>query len=423
MTHEVDVAVVGAGVTGLELTRQLRQRGLSARCVERADEPGGVVRSLHVDGRVLDLGPQRLRATPQITEFVDELGLDQEVVDGDPDLPIAVLRDGELRRVPLTPRGFATTDLLSLPGKLRFLAEPVTAGPRSDDTVASFLARSFGREAYRGFLGPLYGGIYGSDPSEMPLRFSLGRLLEERGVGRSVLLWAARRWLAGADVPAPLTFDGGLQRLPEAMYAAVEDAVSLGVEARSVRRRDGGFTVTTSSVDVHADHVVVATAADAAATLLRDLDRDHAEALGDLRYNPLAVVHVDAATDGDWMGYQVAFGEDLATRGVTWNDALFGRDGVHTCFLGGATAPEVVERDDEAIAALATDEFEAATGVAAESLHVHRTRMPAFDGSWTTLEEASSPDGVTVAGNYTGRAGIPGRLRQARRIAERLAPE
>lgn len=431
VTADCDVAVVGAGVTGLATVRRLRERGVDVRAFERSDEPGGVIRSRTRDGRTLDLGPQRLRATPQITGLIEEMGLEDEVVRGDAGLPLGVLSEGRVRLAPLSPLAFVSTDLLSLRGKLRFLAEPLTGGAREDDTVAEFLERSFGEEAARRFLGPLYAGIYGSDPDAMPLRFSLGRLLETRGVGRSVLLWAARRWLGGAEVPPPLTFRDGLQRLPAAMYDDVADAVELGTPVTAVRRGEDGPVVEIGGDggDVGADRVVVTTAADDAAELLRGDAGDCADALDALRYNPLAVVHLDASVEGPvggrdrWMGYQVALDEGTATRGVTWNDAIFGRDGVHTCYLGGASAPDVVREADDEVAATAVEEFEAVTGGDAEPLNVHRTRMPAFDESWTAIEAMEPPEGVRIAGNYTGRAGIPGRLRQGRRIADALADD
>lgn len=416
MTDDTEVAVIGAGVTGLEVARQLDRRDVRVELLERAEQPGGVVRSRRLDGRLLELGPQRLRSTGLVEGLVGELGLDDETVVGRDDLPLAILRDGVLREAPLGPSAFLRTDLLSTAGKLRFLAEPLTAGASPDETVAGYLVRSFGREAARCFLGPLYAGIYGSDPEEMPMRYSLGRLLDERGIGRSVLLWAARRWLGGLEIPPPLSFGDGLQRLPEAMHADVQHAVRLGVEARSIRRNGERFVVRTSADAVAADTVVVATAADDAARLLGDLDAP-VDGLDDLSYNPLAVVHLDADPARDRMGYQTALGEGTVTRGVTWNDALFDREGVHTAFLGGAAEPDAVDWSDDELATVAVDEFEAATDTGATALAVHRTRMPAFDESWSGLEDLVLPEAVTIAGNYTGRAGITGRIRQARRIA------
>jgi oxygen-dependent protoporphyrinogen oxidase len=110
----------------------------------------------------------------------------------------------------------------------------------------------------------------------------------------------------------------------------------------------------------------------------------------------------------------------LALRGVTYNDALFGRRNLYTAYLGGARRPEVVELGDDAMAALAIEEFRRCTGYDAAPLAVAREWMPAWDASWRALRGWKLPDGLHVAANWKTRPGIPGRLVEARRTAEAL---
>ena len=78
------------------------------------------------------------------------------------------------------------------------MAEPFTTGPKAGEHVGPFLRRKFGGSAYRALLGPLYGGLYASDPDRMPVKHALQRTLEELGVRRSIL-W---RMLRGAGQAA-----------------------------------------------------------------------------------------------------------------------------------------------------------------------------------------------------------------------------
>jgi len=96
---------------------------------------------------------------------------------------------------------------------------------------------------------------------------------------------------------------------------------------------------------------------------------------------------------------------------------------VYTAYLGGGDEPEVVAWDDDRLASVATREFEAVTGAEARALAVHRWErgMPAYDRSWAALDRLSTPVGVHLCTNYTARAGIPGRIREAKKIAGRLA--
>jgi oxygen-dependent protoporphyrinogen oxidase len=173
--------------------------------------------------------------------------------------------------------------------------------------------------------------------------------------------------------------------------------------------------------EVAASDVVVTVPADAAAALLDDVAPDAAGRLGRLHYNPLAIVHLE--TDGGGprgLGYQVAFGEPLRTRGVTFNDSLFGREGIRTAFLGGARDPDILRESDERIGAIAAEELGVVTGSEAEVLRVTRTRVPAWDRSWTALEGLALPPRVHLCTNYESRIGIPGRIANATALARRL---
>ena len=101
---------------------------------------------------------------------------------------------------------------------------------------------------------------------------------------------------------------------------------------------------------------------DGIATGIDDLDS--------LRYNPLALVYLDANPPKEGFGYQVGYGEDLHTLGVSWNASMFGRDGVHTVFLGGMHEPELVERSDEYLGEVAGEEFERAVGAESSVIDV-----------------------------------------------------
>src|SRR5690606_37679688 len=116
-----------------------------------------------------------------------------------------------------------------------------------------------------------------------------------------------------------------------------------------------------------------------------------AKAISSLRYNPLAIVHLEAQTELRGLGFQVSLGERSATRGVTFNDSLFGRTGVYTAYLGGSRAPEVVRWRDEEIAGVALREFRMMTGYSARTLHIDRERMPAWDASWSALGNLQLP--------------------------------
>lgn len=425
VTDGPTVAVVGAGVTGLSLVHHLTERGLDAVAYEARDRPGGVVHSERVDGHLLERGPHRIRRTDPVDELVADLGLERAVIAADDDLPLYVYRDGDLRVVPRSVGEFVRTDLLSGRAKLRALAEPFTQPARADERAADLFRRKFGQEVYESVVEPLLSGIYASDPAEMPARYALSGLLRAERDHGSLLSAALSR--VGAETPPAISFEGGLARLPRALHQANADRIHLSTPVETVRRvEDPGdsprYEVVTAERTRSVDRVVVTTPADAAAAVLRDVAPAAADALSGLTYNPIAMVYLRAAVKRDGFGYQVHAREDLRTRGVTFVDSLFGRDDLHTAFLGGMRDPDVLSETDETLAQTAAREFETVLGERPDVIDVARLRAyPAYDASWRALEDLSLPPGLELATNYTARIGVPSRIREARSLAERLA--
>ena len=417
------IGIVGGGISGLVLAFELRRLGVDVTVWEAASVPGGVMRSqLHGD-LILELGPQRARLSDSFRQLVESVGLTGELVTAPTDLPLYVYHRGRLRRAPLSFSQAVTTDLLPWWAKARVLAEPFTSGPRVGERVGPFLRRKFGGAAYRTLLGPLYGGLYASDPDRMPVRHALQRTLVELGVRRSIL-WRMFRGAARAAESAPCSFREGLGSLPLAITEKLEGIVRLETPVRALRREAGGWDVNLDGAEiVRAETVVLACPSDAAARLLGGAYPEEAARLSALRYNRLALVYLKAETGLHGLGYQVAFGESLETRGVTWNDSLFGRPGLYTAYLGGMKNPALCDWDDGRIAEIAREEFEVATGYRAEVVHVSRTRIPAWDETWEGLEGVQWPRNLHFCSNYTARPGILGRIADAKHLAATLAKE
>lgn len=383
------IVIVGGGISGLALGRELAKRGAELVILEASDRVGGVIKSRVVDGHPLDWGPQRYRLTRAMSELVDELGLRDQLITAPPGLDLFVYRGGRLRKVPFSAADFLTSDIVSPAAKARLALEPLTAGADPSESVARYFTRKLGREVYETLVGPLYGGLYGSDPADMIVGLSLGHVLQEFGVGRSLVMKLLQ---AGGKIATPpaCSFKDGTETLPRALASSLGARVRTGVVVNAIRPRGAGWSVEasvgTSRETIDASAVVLAVPARVAASLVEPLAEDAARRLSSLRYNPLGVVHLEADTDLTGMGFQVSFAEPLALRGVTFNDSLFRRTNVYTAYLGGGKHPEVVELDDDALGRLAVQEFRVCTGYDSRPIAVERERMPAWDVTGSALE-------------------------------------
>ena len=417
------VGVIGAGVSGLAVVRELSNRGVDVVGFEAREEPGGIMRSRQVDGHVLELGPQRLRLSDQIAGLIDELGLGEQLRIGDDDQPMYVFLDGELKVVPLSVREAFTTDLLSLGGKLRILREPLTGPQRDEETVEEFLTRKFGRQAARRYLGPLYSGLYGTDPDEMLMEYSLGKALRGAGIDGSILLWLVRKLVGGREVPEICTFEDGLGTLSDALYEANADAIRLDTPVTEIRPDGDGYEIVTGDGVTPVEEVVITTQAEAAADLLTTFDVESADTLRRFNYNPIAMVYLESAFERPGIGTLVPWYESSKISGMTWNSSFLGRDGLFTCYVDPGSYPGLLETSEETLASDIAREFEAMLGAHASPIDVHLIEpgMPAYDRSWKAVDELNPPAGVHFCTAFTERPGIPGRLRHASRIGGKIA--
>lgn len=419
------VGIVGAGITGLAATHYLRQRGVEVVTLEATDRAGGVIRSDRVEGRVLEYGPQRVRLTAELGTLISDLDLEDDVLIADEHLPLYVYGDGTLRRVPRSIPEFLRTDALSRRGKLRVLLEPFTADAHPGAFAGPLLERKFGREAYRSIIDPLLSGVYAADPAEMPADHALDPLLRAEARHGSLLRAAMHRAWNGADRSPPISFREGLETLPRVLAATHQDAIRFNEPVGRIREGAGGegFEILLASDELHVDAVVLTVPARTAWALLSGLRGAHVDPINALTYSPIVIVHLLADIAADGFGYQVRRDADLHTRGVTWNQSLFDREGVFTAFLGGNADRRILDWKTDRLARTAQTEFAAVMDAPADVLDVTvlQSAIPAYDRSWTGLSSLEFPEGITLATNYTGRVGVTGRLREASRVADRLA--
>lgn len=415
------VGIIGAGIGGLTLAHQLVKGNLEPVILEATDQPGGVITSSSQNGLVLEHGPQRMRLVEPVAELIDELALGDEVIVGEPGLPIYIYRENSFHPVPTTIPRFVRTDLLSWPGKLRILAEPLIKSEPEEKTVAEYLSEKFGQEAYENVIAPVFGGLYGSDPATMPARYALKPLfkLEERtgGLLRTVL----GRVVRNSPAP-PISFEDGLQRLPEALAARHDGRIRYECQVTDITQQSTGFQLQTVEDHKSVDQVVLTVPAHQASSLLGTLKPDSATRLSQLTYNSFAIVHLTGSIDRDGLGCQVHQSANRRILGMTWNGSIFDRDDLITVFLGGYSDPEIVDREPSEIGSIAKAEVADMLEIDPTVINVTRlpNAIPAYDSSWTSLEKLSMPEGIHLLTNYTGRVGITGRLREAKSLAASL---
>ena len=453
----MSVVIVGGGISGLALAHGLRTRGVDVVLLEAGSRVGGNIQTRRHEGFLTEAGPNGfLDREPATRALAASLGLESHLRTADPAAKRRYLYTrGKMRAVPGSPPAFLKSDVLPLGARLRVVGELFSrrAPQGADESLASFARRHVGRRATAVLVDAVQTGIYAGDVEALSVGATFPLLAELERDHRSLILGLVRTQAAkrkalppGEGAPrltgALSSFDGGLQVLVDALAQALGPAVRMGARVRGLRRVEDGWRLTVEAqgqpLELDAREVVLAVPAYVAAELLRPLDAPLATRVEGIAYAPIAVVHLGfepgATPPPDGFGFLVPSQERRQLLGAIHASTVFpwraeGGRILYTCMVGGAKRPELVERDEAALVALAREELKALAGVTASPSFTEVIRwprgIPQYNVGHTervaTIDEALSHwPGLHLTGNAFKGIGLNDCIRNAAALAEKV---
>ncbi len=437
------VVVIGGGISGLSAAYDLARAGIPHTLFEKQPRLGGVIETRHEQDCVLECGPDSfLAAKPEALALIKELGLEGELI-GSNDFQrttyilkhgqLVPLPEGVMMIVPSRVMPMLKSNLLGWGTKFRMALE-LTRRPRRyvDRTVAEFVIDHFGEETLDYLAEPLLSGVYGGDPRQLSAASVLPRFVEmeatKGSLGRAVM--GTKRPAGGSLFK---TLASGLGSLVEALatYASVTHAA---VEA--VERLPDGFRVRANGSWVDASHVILATPAPAAASLLTNVDAKLAALLGAIPYSSSAILTLiyDAATfDGQraGFGFLVPKRERDRLGACTFVATKFSHRApedriILRCFFGGIADQAILGESDQSILTIAREELRLILGLTAAPLFKNVSRWPQSMAQYVVghgarvaeiKTRAAAIPGLYLAGNAYDGIGIPDCVRSGRQAA------
>jgi oxygen-dependent protoporphyrinogen oxidase len=452
----VKVVVVGGGIAGLASARRLEGLLPDAEIVlaERTERLGGKLLTERVDGLLIEGAPDSFLSRKQRgVGLCEELGLAGELVGRRPESAHSFVRRGEaLYPLPEGLTGMIPTDLdalaestlLSAEGRERLATEPdlPPEPPGGDESIASFVSRRFGREAYERLVEPLMTGIYGGDGEQLSLQATFPNLRTLELEHGSVIHGLRAQSVAKTSNSPPFTsLRSGMETLVTALVDSLERTrilVSTGVVA--VRALSGRYAIEfRGRAPVEADAVVLAVPAFVIARLVADLDPDLAAAHAEIPYASSAIVTLayqleDVEHSLDGYGYVVPRSEGSDVLACTWTTSKWeGRAPSGTVLLrvyaGRFGARDLTAESNEALVDLAREEVRM-LGIGAEPvltrIHTWPLGMPQYVmGHPERLQRIKAAldahPGLAVAGAAYRGVGIPDCISSGEEAARSIA--
>ncbi|MBS1911961.1 MAG: protoporphyrinogen oxidase [Bacteroidetes bacterium] len=454
-----DVIIIGGGLTGASALHRLAREGANVILLERQMCLGGVARSRrNAHGALVESGPNSAQSgTPELAALIADLQLADKVVrPGEAAANRYIMRDGALLVAPTTPREFLRTALFNRRTRLRALRERFVAPAPADreESVAQFVERRLGRDVLDYAVDPFISGIYAGRPEHLSFRHAFPRLHSLEQTHGSLIRGAmrmqrqrrkARKHASkeGSSAAAPergiFSFTEGMGMLPQTIQEYWHDLLRLDCMVERLERNGALWSVHAGGETYTAPDLIIATEADAAATLLAPIQPELGEVLRRIEHPPLAVATMlygqPAVTHPlDGFGLLIPSSEHRRILGVIFSSTLFpGRapEGtvLLTAFAGGARDPHRTAVSDEELLYEIHGELRRILGIASKPLSCDLQRWPRSIPQYNlgyqhVLDAIAATEermpGLHLLGSYRGGVSVGDRVKAGWQLAERL---
>jgi oxygen-dependent protoporphyrinogen oxidase len=435
------VAVVGAGISGLGAAYRLHEAGYRVRLFDAYDKPGGKMRTLRKDGFFFEEGPtQIVRSCTNILDLIAESGFTDELISASSELGMLdASGNAHSFNMPTFPRDLLRTKLIGWrdKGALGGIAiELFKYRNKIDKLDLSRLAeldgmsadeygrKAVGNQAFDNFLDPMVRGFVGTSPT---------------AVSASCMLYTLSQSMTFQSF---LALKDGMSSLAEHIARRCDQ--SMQAEVLEVVERDSSVDVTWR--DVHGiehteayEGVVLATPPKVTAKIHVGLDSWRRSWLANKVNNATIIeAHVglgETTKQTAGMVYSTAHSGNKGLLAISLeHNKVPGRNpegkGAATIYACSDWSKQLMDEDDDVVTKNLLDAGEdLVEGISSDVVSTHVTRWPyawfqSWPGYWTGMREFRRRDPldhrIRLAGDYFATSNINSACSAGERAAREL---
>ena len=404
-----DIAIIGAGLTGLTTGFWLTRAGKQIQIIEKQDRAGGQIRTFQANGFIYESGPNTgVVSYPEVAELFAALS---------PDCTLETAREESKKRWIWKGNKFH-----ALPSGL------VNA------------------------VDPFLSGVYAGNPNTLITRHALPKLYNlEQDYGSFIKGSIAKAKLPKTDrdklaTKKVFSATGGLEKLSQALVKSIgQERIILSANDVKIEPQGNQWLITYCTPEgehsLIANKVVTTCGAYALPDLLPFIPKEDIGQISNLHYAPIIQASVGFHnTHGLQFG---AFGglvpskEKRDVLGILFPSACFvGRSpeegALFSFFIGGVRHADMLDWTDEQLKEMILKNIHSMLKFPADAqpdlikIHRHQKAIPQYEKSsearFKMIEELQNRyPGLILAGNIKGGIGMADRIRQATAIANELS--
>ena len=401
------IAIIGGGISGLSLAYFLLERDPSAEIIvfESEKRTGGKIWTDKSAGFLCEGGVNGfLDNRSKTLELSKKVSL-QPLKSNDVSRKRFIFSEGRLHKLPESPPSFLSSGLLSLPGRLRVMAELIIPrNIREEETLAEFARRRLGREAYEKLIDPMASGIYAGNPETLSLRACFPKVYDlEMNYGGlikgMIKLQKSKKKSGSKDKVGPgpggvlTSFYNGMGELADALRKILGERIRLGYRAVSLDRKGNSYSIFFSDgSSIESDVAVIASPAYSASEILRNMNKRLSNIISEIPYPSLSVVcfgyrkeNIKSSLDG--FGFLVPSREKRKILGTLWDSSIFPNRAPEGYVLlrrmvGGARASDLAMENDSRLYDIVKKEIADIMDIRAEPefirVYRHETAIPQY---------------------------------------------
>jgi len=460
------VAVIGGGISGLSSAHHLAELSLKYSVpleiivLEKSGKLGGVISSKSVKNFIIEEGPDSFNINKHSAiDLCHRIGMNSDIIHAnDKSKQIFVIYRENLLPIPegflLAPTRlipFLKSPLFSLKGKMRILMDIVIPRRNSqkDESVASFIKRRFGKEAFKLVVQPLFSGIYSTDPDMLSMQATMPHFIKMEQEHGSII-WAMRSKIkfnytenknSASSNSSYVSFKRGMQDLVNTLASYMpKESIQLNKIVQEITLKEDGWKIVTSNNnEIDVNGVIIATPSIQAATFVRGFDPLLADYLLGIKYTSSVIINLvykreDIPHPLNGSGFVVPKSEDLPILACTFSSVKFPRRTppgmvLLRCYMGGDINSDIYEEDDTSLNNAAHKSICGVLGIRSKPIFTMIRRNPQSMPQYTVghLDHISQIyymikkyPGLQLAGNAYEGVGIPDCIRSGENAAEKL---